>query len=739
MENKVKKEHIFLNKMLVPRGLYFLMTLSATLLIGYLFTRVIYIGCDEAFEMYNYKNALEKYGIPLEMSYTSRGWHSFTTLLMNIVVPVFGPSMRGIRIYLILGCLICIFPCFYLVRDTKKTVLQQFLIGLMMVLFLLPTYSTNYYHIHSTAVILWVLLLVKQIKEKDSKILFLACILVLVFLAWFRQGDYLIIIMGLIMPIILYFVMRIWKEENYRRPLFLVIVIGCILYGVFRCLEYKGILKIGRIYGGNGYTSWSGIKSIFVTGIPMFFDLIDHMLDIPVNEGMVAIESVFTILKWIWLFSFLVLFIKKTIKYVQEPQETSFFEATIVLSIWCVFLICICNKTLHDSYATYGYTPFLGRYFAPLWFLTPVFYLCNIGDYITKFFDKEKGIKRLSMEGLSIIAVLSIIFSSCLFYPKSNRDAYYSVWEKMASYLVENGYKEGAVYEYTHIVDVDLWSDFAVHTACVGDNWGFANDDTMNEGYHYLNFVGLRTVLKDYYEIAERTNYYDYVDLLDLNNDLQGKIYFYDHDIRWKTIEIDSGKLNNNEFDWTVPLGTTRFEVYGDNLGEDIINFTGLDETYLTIESTPIEGGISYTIDAKDTSSIHVSIKEENDRLLVKTIYAAVPIEEGEIVLKPGEERRYSLQLNGGDYILTVCGENMMGVCLYTEDMNKAFEVQNQGTNRARFIINTENVNRPTTVVLKNTSDETITISSSTYELTIDEREMLMEMREEVDFATCFY
>lgn len=533
------------------------------------------------------------------------------------------------------------------------------------VFILMPYSSTNRYHMVVAFVTLFAIWALQCYTETQKKWILLVVGLISLYTLIFVD-DRVLFILFLLVPLIVYFAIYLFQDENKRKYLYLIIFSIILVAGVLKCADIIAVKLLGRNtgitdafggYGGDGYYTWINVETLFSKGIPSLFSSLFVQWNIPIQGGMIQVNSLYWGVRIIIAGLAIVALISRWIDILKKRiKNVEFLDA---LAVICTTVVLGANA-FNGMIWYYEITDApMNRYASVGWFLLAVI--------LVRWLD-ERFSDRMIYHNISINLFLGVAFAllSVGYLPPEliPREAIASsVCAVELDYLQEHdeAYKYGlGSYWKTNCVTA---ATNAEHVICSG--WieedklvPRKGDAFYMDGGNYFNFIvsSLGNEMTISPENIEKIRG-DYIDIYS-NGDT---IYMYDYDIRFDTtVVMDTAGMGYELTDTIIysldlPVGTSRIEITTaakDNLlldvleNEDIINIRigSKGESIATAEVTCLQN-----------TQIGLSVGRREDiftelyKVEIKRVAGAVSV----------DRQQTKLPLNEGRYIVTFAGEDL--------------------------------------------------------------------------------
>lgn len=604
--------------------------------------------------------------------------------------------------------LICYFFSLLLVQNTDSNK-KSCVAAAVLFFILLPTNYSNIYHLHSTAITLFFLLCLERNMKNRKRSEYIISTVLLVAIGYFFREDILLIGATIIIPLVISLLLYIWEDNRTKKYFFALLGVGsvCVLGArivLFLFGRWGNITTLNKVYGGSGYTSWASLSQVLTSGISFLGDAITASWNLPDGDEMLALSSVYYIVRYLLFFMAVGMLIKKTYEIVVHGiKKISFIDSLMTISIWTVLLINIINQTTLNAYEEWGYCRPHNRYLAVVWFLLPIL-LCRelpqmfMGEKIDAVIFK---IKKINID-ISTAIIVSALCLSCVQiadYPNGRRHMGFDLWAEAAEWLNEHNYTNGVAFEPTNRYNVDVWTGGKIHTASA-INYVNDRDQAFDEKYRQMNFVLVRTAWEEYFSQVEASDYdYKHEIINHEKNHVEAYIYCYDHDVRYDTEYIDAD--DREYYEYIVGLGKTRFTVQGEAIDSDCLSFFDDEGNEINTLMFMDDGKCSYEMDSNFSRNIRI-YNPNRYAIEVDRVWAARKLATEISDISGGESMNITEPLEKGNYFITVCGKNLLGI----ESSNNAGSVKvnivSQGTERIRYEVIVEREKQELNLVLHN-------------------------------------
>lgn len=546
------------------------------------------------------------------------------------------------------------------------------------VFILLPYEGTNKYHMVAAFVTLFAIWALQCYKDNGKKWILWVVALITTYTLVFTD-DRMLFLVFWIAPLMIYLVILLIQDQSKRKYLYML-VFGIILAAaVLKCVDAAsmrisgqgiGLMKAWGGYGGAEYYNWIDVGTFFEKGIPSLFAALFIQWNIPVQGGMVQIQSFYWIIRIIIACLALAALasgwkeiIKKGILNVEIQDSLAVICTTIVLGI------NILNGMVW--YYDVAGAP-INRYASVCWFLLAVIVARWLDEHCREGIIFHKVSYDLFL-GVTFV-LLCIGYIDTAFSSKEMKN---SPYETELTYLKEHG----ELYQYglgshwkSNPITAATNAEYVVCPGWIENNslTGNAADGFYTDGGNYFNYIvsDLNNVMTISPENIERIRP-DFTEIFSSGD----TIYGYDYDIRFDTVTVMDTAGTGYEltdpaaYNLDLPVGTSRIEIttaQKDNLllevadNDDIADVKIADkgDNMSTIEITCLQN-----------TKIQLSVGRKEDittvlyKIEIKRTAGAVNVDHQQTIIP----------LKAGRYIVTFAGENM-------KDMEVAWDVDGEVT-----------------------------------------------------------
>ncbi len=660
------------------------------------------------------------------------GQCSIWGLVQQLSYYIWGISEAGVKfifsVFYGITCLLVFELCYDKEREISVSLFP------LAFFLLIPGVSATKTHMVPTVLALLLLLYLQKGKEFTRKIQFLFWIFYLLMI--YSTADTLLLFLWIGVPLLLYGIYRLVVNPKFSKYLFWGIAAGVFLIFVYYILFSMGQLSfLNKIYGvSDYYLSWASLPKIWDKGIEFLLQAVVHAMNIDVRGALIQPMSAI----WISKIAMLTIGLCNLVHYTKVcfKGNNDWDKIIICGSIYLSAVMFLCNGQRITLYENYGYFYSYSGYMGIVWPLLVVLAI----DFLKVVSERrEKKYMQLIYVAGGVCFSLIMVMEAGRFH----KSEYKNVDQQTAEYLVERGNEAGLAIYNAH--PVMAWSEgkfFSMPYVNITEEgkWGYRQYDTVLE---YLSesavvqdeeIINLdKAILSAYGEYDESAYFFEDVSRPAFSDTAEGRaIYSFDRDIRWpvrvyELVEYKSGTPVSVE----LPLGENRISIQGSYLDNTEIIFlteagnelpsrciTREEEACAYVVCAPADMVVDVIIQSRDNgmSAIYNSLK-------IEMIRAAICIKE-ETTISVNEKIQLNTDVKKGTYIFVLNGMNLGQIALTMDKANEAVMVQD-GSERKIYQVNVT-TDEPT-VFIQNMGKHDIILNSIYYELTIPDREAVIE------------
>lgn len=665
--------------------------------------------------------------------HVTTGRYSLWRLVQQLSYNIWGISEAGVKFIFAVFYGITCFLVFELCYDKRRQV-SIYLFPLTFFM-LIPGVSSTKTHMVPTVLTLLILLYLQKGKEFTKKTHFLFWIFFLLMI--YFTIDTLLLLLWTGVPILIYCVYKLFINPKFSKYMFWGIVVGIFLVLVYYLLFNMGQLSfLNRIYGvSDYYLSWASLPEIWNKGIEFLLQAVVHAMNIDVKGAIIQPMSVI----WISKIAILIMGLWNLVRYTKVcfRRNDDWDKIIICGSIYLSAIMFLCNGQRIKLYENYGYYYSYSGYMGIVWPLLVVLAMDFLKEVSENREQRKKYLQFIYVAG-------GVCFSAIMLMEavRFHRSEYKNVDQQTAEYLVKRGNEAGlAIY---NAYPVMAWSEgkfCAMPYVNITEEgkWGYRQYDTVLE---YLSgnaiaqeeIVNLdKAILSAYGEYEESVYYFENLSRTAFSDTAEGRaVYSFDRDIRWPVREYGLKEyISGDSVRVMLPLGESRVSVQGSCLENTEIIFLSDAGNELPARCITMgEEECTYIVCSPIDMMVDVIIQSRNkgrpaiyNSLRIEMIRAAICIKE-EVAVRVNEKISLDTDIKRGTYVLVLNGMNLEQIALTMDKVNEIVPVQD---GKKRKIYQVEVTADEPIVFIQNLGRHDITLNSIYYELTIPDREAVIE------------
>ncbi len=576
---------------------------------------------------------------------------------------------------------ICIFLTLSLAMKGQKK--NRWLLLLATFIFI-PYSQTNKNHLIPVAITLLNFYAIYTYVNTKKRILLIGTILLAVYsVVVINERVILLLFLGATLVIYGF----VWCLQNIARQkiLYFGALVITVLVGIIKLIDKVCMLCSGNGisfleawggYGGEAYLTWIDIYDLFDKGIPSLFSSLMIQYNIPVEGGLIQVNSFFWIIRIFIVVLALIALICRWRDIVKRGiANMNIIDALSTISFSIVIFVNIINGMI-EYYEIEG-AP-INRYASLAWFMLIIILVRWINEkYNPIIMGFVLGKKITSGTVLGMIFMLLIVsYSKPIYFGRDNNALELCQGEIEFLKSKEEEYKYG-ISSYWKSNPITAMTN-GEYVSCPG--WIIQDeldsdrlylepkyDGIYDDGSNYFNYIishhnNTMTINKENIELIRG----DYIEKKEIcNGDDASVIYLYDYDVRWdprlvmEAVGTDYELVNPIEYHFDFPVGTNRIDMTVTN--SENFDFEVIDNSDIqNVEVQKIDDNKIYidVVCLQNTNvSVKVSRKEEEITTIHKIVLKRV---EGAVTVSTDEAKEQSkILLNSGDYIFTFEGKNL--------------------------------------------------------------------------------
>ena len=601
------------------------------------------------------------------------------TFWISRLLFLFNTTANGARIViagLTFWYSICIFLTFLLMRKSCES--NLWLYGLATFI-LLPYEGTNQYHLVAAAFSLLILLFFFNFQSTRNYCCLIIAAMVFVYGILFLS-DRISLLLYTLIPMVIYAIIKCVQDSEKRYKLYIGALILAVLTVLIKAIDIiikavsgnqSGLLGAWSGYGGESYLTWIDIYDLFDKGIPAFFECLRIQYNIPMNGGMIQINSFYWIIRMIIVGLMLIAITDRWYHIFKHGlNRINCVDSVTTITVTSNVLVNVFNGII--KYYSISETP-MNRYASVVWFLLVIILVRWIQEKyheISIYANGKITINSSTMLGF-IFLFLIVGYMEPIYLGRDSEttDACWSEW----NYLKEQdgyNYGIGSFWRSTPIIAMTNGE----YNTCAG--WISVDEqdpdklvlkcndvkelyeDGSNQFNYIISAVGLESTMNQ--ENIERL-WGDYEKKQYIDNDRSNSIiYLYDYDIRFEpkvimeSVGTDYELIDPIEYYFDFPVGTNRIEMRVGNSSN--FNLNVVDNPDISDVSITLVGDNKIYVDlvcTQNTSVVFHVARYENvlttiHKISLKRVKAAIDIDNIEEVY-----------LNAGEYIFTFAGQGL--------------------------------------------------------------------------------
>ncbi len=533
------------------------------------------------------------------------------------------------------------------------------------VFILIPSASTNRYHMVAAFVTLFAIWALQCYKETGKKWVLLVVGLVSLYTLAFTS-DKVLLILFLFVTLMVYFAFYLFQDQSTRKYLYTVVFVIVMAIGALKCVDVIAVKFFGRStglidafqgYGGASYYTWIDVETLFSKGIPSLYHTLFQQWNIPARGGIIQINSFFWLVRFMMGCLALVALVSRWIDIFKKGIKN--VELLDALTVICTTVVLGAN-TLNGMIWYYDIADApMNRYASVCWFLLVVIlarWLDERYSDVIVYHDLSSNV----FLGAALV-LLSIGYVPSEVLPREDRTNSYCAVELDFLKNKEETYKYGlASYWKSTLVTAAANAEYVLCPGRIEEEQLVhrTGDSIYMDGGNYFNFIvsDLDNEMTISQENIEKIRG-DYTDIYS-NADT---IYTYDYDIRFDTrVVMDTADIGYELTDTIVyhldlPVGTSRIEIT--TAAKENLLLAVLDNANITDIRIDSKGDNIATVTATclQNTQIDLSVGRKEDTLTelykieIKRTAGAVQV----------DREQTMLPLHEGRYIITFAGENV--------------------------------------------------------------------------------
>lgn len=703
--------------------------IAFTILLGWLYSKRIYLTHD------NY-SAFEKYYDVFAYGgeFSSLGSiFNIDVLTGCLLYILFGHTLFAIVLKLLLPVLLCLFLTSYL---SSRSGTKVNWLAFPLLLFILAPLEGNcgtwlYHQWETFTLLLFLVIFDKLIISKRSRKqvcigIFLSILITLygIFIVGSILTVVYVAVPAMAFGFLIYF-QRIQQKQKFIGTL--------MVFGIFAffALSVSGFFDwVYNGYGGSAYMGWTSIEHLLDNTMDSIKYTAESWGIAYGEQTLVQGRSFIYLIKYFLFFYAMFLCLRDVVCGMKDYR-------TVNLKVFMCSLCVICNFAANIIGTCLYSDP--SRYFGGAHYALAILLCQHLSE---KRYEEKSSKCNRQRSKAGITVFLCLVLLSCGMDREISKASKVSQTDyDITEYLLDHDLQYG-MGDFTNIHSCSVLSHGLTEAfACY-----------MWEG----TIVPLFYIPTSYYENSCQYRYIYDTDETHWEEDAIEKfygdyvakkvvdkrtIYTYDYDIRWQQIMIDadgtvfyertnsypSYKINPSEtvtYTFDLPIGTSRITLHGDDVQKLQVKITGKERGFKIVDKAHDKGQISYDISCSSLTPVEICLINPSEEqvsfgyLDLRMVYAAQDLAKDQTI-GAGEEQKLSLDTTESKVRFAVKGEHADKLKLQAgENSNLTFKKIRAGDVQAIYEVSGIAEGRPNEILLKNRTDQRLSIEKISYEHT---------------------